>query len=153
MTASPNNVEASPASIIIQRRIEWWDTDAAGHYHFLTAFRLFEAGEIALLSRLGLLDVTGRLPRLHVSADFRKVLNLNDLVDVYVGVEKVGNSSLGYRFKVHRQKDLCVEGQVVTALLQESQGRKMVWPDRAKRLLSSAGPQIGEVLNSRDADH
>jgi acyl-CoA thioesterase FadM len=136
----------SRASIVVQRRIEWWDTDAAGHYHFLTAFRLFEAGEIALLARLRLLDVAGRLPRLHASADFRRVLQLNELVDVTVRVDSVGNSSLTYAFEVHRAGDLCIEGRVVTALLEKAGGAKETWSDDARGLLMSAGPQTAELL-------
>ena len=136
----------SRASIVVQRRIEWWDTDAAGHYHFLTAFRLFEAGEIALLSRLRLLDVAGRLPRLHASADFRRVLHLNELVDVTVRVDNVGNTSLTYAFEVHRAGDLCIEGRIITALLEKAGGAKQTWSEDARRLLMSAGPQTAELI-------
>src|SRR6266542_2123060 len=65
--------DRGPASIRLQRRIEWWDTDASGNYHNTAAFRLLESAETLLLGRLGLLhDVYGRLPRARLEADFRR---------------------------------------------------------------------------------
>ena len=52
-----------PASIRIQRRIDWSDTDASGAWHNTAAFRLLEAAETSLMDRLGFLeDVYGRMP-------------------------------------------------------------------------------------------
>jgi len=49
----------SSASIVVPQRIEWADTDASGHYHYIAAFRLYEAAANALMDRLGLLLVEG----------------------------------------------------------------------------------------------
>jgi len=84
-----------PASIRLQRRIEWWDTDASGNYHNTAAFRLLESAETLLLGRIGLLhDVYGRLPRARLEADFRAPLGFHDLVDVDLEVVSVGGSSI-----------------------------------------------------------
>src|SRR5439155_4381912 len=57
----------SPASIIVQRRIEWPDTDASGMYHNTAAFRFTEVAETALLERLGFVhEIYGRHPRAHL---------------------------------------------------------------------------------------
>jgi hypothetical protein len=50
----PSDREPRPASVRIQRRIEWSDTDASGAYHNTAAFRLMEAAETTLVERLGL---------------------------------------------------------------------------------------------------
>jgi hypothetical protein len=42
----------------LRRRIEWIDTDAAGIYHWTTAFRLAEAAEAALYTALGIEQIT-----------------------------------------------------------------------------------------------
>src|SRR5207247_4665598 len=44
------------ASIVVQRRIEWSDTDASGAWHNSAAFRFLEVAETALLDSLGILD-------------------------------------------------------------------------------------------------
>jgi hypothetical protein len=52
-----------PASIRIQRRIEWSDTDASGAWHNSAAFNLIESAEVALVDALGFReDVYGRHP-------------------------------------------------------------------------------------------
>jgi len=38
----------SPASVVVDRRVEWQDTDAAGHYHHSTVIRWVEAAEAVL---------------------------------------------------------------------------------------------------------
>src|SRR5205823_10448408 len=77
----------TPAAIVVQRRIEWPDTDASGNYHNTAAFRFIEVAETALFERLGLLhDVYGRLPRAHIEADFRWPLVFRDVVDISLRV-------------------------------------------------------------------
>ena len=91
------------ASIHIQRRIEWSDTDASGYYHNTAAFRMVEMAETAMFERLGLLEsVYGRLPRVHIEADFRASLRHRDLVDVHLWVAAIGRSSITYGFRMER---------------------------------------------------
>ncbi len=44
---------ADPASVVIERRVEWPDTDAAGHQPHSVVMRWVEEAEAALLERLG----------------------------------------------------------------------------------------------------
>ena len=136
----------NPASLTIQRRIEWSDTDASGRWHNTTAFRMIEWAETALLERLGILDdVYAYLPRVHVEADFDRALDFRDLVDATIAVTSVGDSSLTYSFTIDRAGDRCVTMTVVTALI-DAEGRKRSWPDEHRRLLTEAGPQPSERL-------
>jgi YbgC/YbaW family acyl-CoA thioester hydrolase len=136
----------SPASILIQRRIEWSDTDASGHYHNTAAFRMIEWAETALFERLGILeDVYGHLPRVHISIDFKRLLEFRDLVDIMLAVADVGASSLTYDFRIERAAELCVEARIVTALLDRS-GDKRMWSDDQRRTLLEAGRQPPELL-------
>jgi acyl-CoA thioesterase FadM len=129
----------------VQRRIEWFDTDASGQYHYTTALRLAESAENALLDQLGLLELTkGRLPRVHVEADFTAPLEHRDLVDVSLTVDRVGTTSITYLFEVRRGGEPCVQGRVVAALMGSSSTTP--WSDDARRLLLSAGPQRPELL-------
>lgn len=139
-------MSAAPASLTIQRRIEWSDTDASGHWHNTTAFRMVEWAETALLERLGLLDdVYAHLPRVHVEADFHRSLEFRDLVDATITITDVGTSSLTYAFTIDRAGERCVTMTVVTVLL-DAEGRKRPWPDGHRRALTGAGPQAPELL-------
>jgi acyl-CoA thioesterase FadM len=135
-----------PAALTIQRRIEWFDTDASGQYHYTTAFRLAEAAENTLLARLGLLeDSSGRLPRVHVEADFSAPLEHRDLVDVAIAVASVGTTSVTYEFEIRRAGLLCAQGRIVGALMT-SDARTRPWADPARKLLLEGGPQAPELL-------
>ena len=136
----------APASIRIQRRIEWSDTDASGHWHNTAAFRMIEWAETALYERLGFLDdVYGYLPRVHISIDFKELLDHRDLVDVSLAIADVGRTSITYDFSIEREGLECVRAKVVTAL-RTPDGASRDWPDEYKKLLVTAGPQAPELL-------
>lgn len=135
-----------PASIRIQRRIEWSDTDASGHWHNTAAFRMIEWAETALFERLGLLeDLYGHLPRVHITIDFKQLLQHRDLVDVNLAIAEMGRSSITYDFSIDRDDKECVRAKVVTAL-RTPDGASREWPGEFRKLLATAGPQAPELL-------
>ncbi|HXF57818.1 MAG TPA: thioesterase family protein [Actinomycetota bacterium] len=139
--------DARPASILVQRRIEWPDTDASGNYHNTAAFRFIEVAETALLERLGILEnIYGRHPRAHIEADFLRPLRFRDLVDIELRVMAVGTTSVTYEFEMRTRGELAVKGKVVAVLLSEPRGRPVPWPEEYRRLLLTAGPQPPELL-------
>ncbi|MGH2929299.1 MAG: acyl-CoA thioesterase [Solirubrobacteraceae bacterium] len=134
----------APASVSVEARIQWVDTDASGNYHFTTAFRLFEMAEAELFSRLDLLSETiDRLPRVHASADFKRPLRFRDRVMVRVTVDAVGRASLTLRFEISRDRELCVDGRFVTVLLTGAGGETAVWSAHQRDRLLHGGPQAG----------
>jgi 2-aminobenzoate-CoA ligase len=139
--------EHGPASIRIQRRIEWSDTDASGAYHNTAAFRLMEAAETALVEHLGFLEqVYGRHPRVHVEADFLRPLFFRNLVDVTIRVAEVGRSSVRYECGIARDGEACVRGRLVAVLLDAVRGSPQPWPEPTRLLLETAGEQPSELL-------
>ena len=114
---------------MIHRRIEWVDTDAAGRWHFLTAFRLFEAAETTLWEQLGGMEQLGDLPRVHVEVDFRRPLHYRDRVAGVGPVEW---------FEVRRDDTVCGEGKVVIAVVA-GDGKIGCIPDDVRRRLLTAG--------------
>lgn len=134
---------AEPARIVVRRRIEWIDTDAAGIYHWTTAFRFVEAAEAVLHDRLGIRERTfGRTPRVHVEADFRRELRFHDLVDLELRVERVGTSSVRYAFAMRSGDRLAAEGHVVVAFVtQQPGGTPTPWPDDLRIALLEGGDQ------------
>jgi YbgC/YbaW family acyl-CoA thioester hydrolase len=138
---------AGLAAIMVQRRIEWPDTDASGNYHNTAAFRFIEVAETALFERLGFLhDVYGRLPRAHVEADFHRPLGFRDVVDISLRVARVGRTSLTYEFEVSSGGEVAVTGRATTVLLDAPRGGPVPWPDAYRMLLETAGPQPPEHL-------
>ncbi|AUY52666.1 2-aminobenzoate-CoA ligase [Streptomyces sp. CB01881] len=135
---------AHPASVAVERRVEWSDTDAAGHYHFSAVQRWVEAAEAVLLRRLGLAGLFGRIPRVHFEADYRERLWFGDQVRTELRVLRVGGSSLHYAFEVHGPQGLAAAGRMsVVHAAPQAKGTEP-WPAEVRRALAESGPQQAE---------
>ena len=131
-----------PARIVLRRRIEWMDTDAAGIYHWTTVFRLAEAAEAALHTALGIADFTfGATPRVAVQATFARSLRFNDPVDVNFAVAAIGRTSVEYAMSIAADGGTAAQGTVKTVLIDRETGRAIAWPDDVRAKLSAGGPQ------------
>jgi acyl-CoA thioester hydrolase len=129
-----------PARVVLRRRIEWMDTDAAGIYHWTTVFRLAEAAEAALHTALGIADRTfGVTPRVSVTAKFQRPLRFNDPVDVELAVEAVGHSSVRYALAITGPDGPAMSGQVTACLIDRETGRAAGWPDDIRERLENGG--------------
>ena len=133
-----------PARVVIRRRIEWMDTDAAGIWHWTAAFRLAEAAEAAMHTALGIAGITfGACPRASVSASFSKALRFNDLVDVELAVDSIGRSSLVYRLAIASEGEPVAEGSLTVVFIDRSSGRAEPWPSAIRERLATGG-QVAE---------
>ena len=94
-------------------RVAWADTDAGGRIHFTAALRYAELAEAALRRRLGLLDDWADYPRRRIEADYYSVLRFDDEVDVRIRPERVGETSITWRWEIVRSGDVCVDGRHV----------------------------------------
>ena len=133
----------TPASVVVRRRIQWFDTDASTKYHNTAPLRLMEEAEAALLDRLGIVkDVYGWLPRVHVTVDYRRPLRFWDEVEVGLEVTEVGETSITYGFEIRSDGERCAEGKVVAVLIHED-GTRRPWPAEWRRLLLESGSLPG----------
>jgi acyl-CoA thioester hydrolase len=131
---------SEPASIVVKRRIQWVDTDASGWYHNTAALRLIEEAEHVLMDRLGILrEVIARVPRVHISIDFRQVLRFWDEVEVAIRVEDVGETSITYRFEMRHGGAVSADGKAI-AVLVTAEGKPTPWLEEHRRLLLTSGP-------------
>jgi len=101
MTTQPPD-EAGPvlARAGYRGRVEWMDTDAAGHHHNSAITRFVEAAEATLMRERGLPDYFGAAPRVHYEVDFSARLWFGQEVTATLVLERCGTSSLTFRFEV-----------------------------------------------------
>src|SRR5438552_18593293 len=100
-----------PWKFTIEERVRWGDVDAARIIFYGAYIRFFEFAETELFRSVGLaygvmfdeLDVW--LPRVHLECDFMHADRLDDLLEVYVYVGRMGNKSLRLNFEVFRKHD------------------------------------------------
>ena len=138
-------MSGEPASIVVQRLVEWPDTDAAGHYHHSSVLRWVEAAEAMLHERLDLLELFGTVPRVRYEVDYLARLWFRDRVDVALSVESVGRTSLRYAFEVRRGSEVAARGAMVAVNSDPAAGTA-AWPPIARERLLTAGPQRPQQL-------
>ena len=111
------------------RRIEFADTDMAGIVHFANFFRFMEAAEVEFLRSRGLsvvMDWEGRkisFPRVGASCDYLRPLHFEDVVDIVVGLKRLGRKSVTYEFEFLLGDEIVARGQLssVCCLVSASQ--------------------------------
>jgi acyl-CoA thioesterase FadM len=137
----------NPASVVVQRRVEWPDTDAGGIYQYQSVFRWIEAAEAVLHERLGVVSETfGSSPRAHVEATYRAPLRFLDTVDVELTVAAVGRTSVRYEFCVRKDGEVSAYGTVTSVHTPGDCDRPEPWPKHLRRAFAQAGEQPPERL-------
>lgn len=87
-----------------QRRVEFADTDAAGIAHFSVFFTFMEQVEHEFLRARGVSvvieDAEGMLswPRVSAHCDFISAVRFEDVLDVELGISRLGSKSVTYKF-------------------------------------------------------
>jgi acyl-CoA thioester hydrolase len=90
-----------------QRRIEFRDTDAAGIAHFTAFFNYMEEVEHEFLRSVGLSvikrDAGGVLswPRVSVHCDYSGAVHFEDVLDIELSIDRIGEKSVTYHFLFH----------------------------------------------------
>ena len=120
-----------------KRRVAWGDTDASGAWTFLAVLRYVEEAEVELLREAAVLtELYGSLPRIYVEARFNRPAHFDDVVEVRLSLDRVGDSSLHYRFEVFVEDQTAAEGRLGAVLIDES-GRSTGLPDEVRASLAA----------------
>jgi YbgC/YbaW family acyl-CoA thioester hydrolase len=86
------------------RRVEFCDTDMAGIAHFSNFFRWMEAAEVEFLRSRGLsvkMPWEGMMigfPRVAATCDYLRPARFEDLLEIAVALERLGEKSVTYGF-------------------------------------------------------
>jgi acyl-CoA thioester hydrolase len=118
-----------------RRRVAWIDTDAGGRIHFTAVFRYVEAAETGLRRELGLMDGWADYPRRRVEADYLSVLRFEDEVEVRIVPERLGRTSITWRWEIARDGERCVEGRH-TVVHVDAEGRPAELPRDVRERLA-----------------
>lgn len=132
-------VPADHAAVLVQRRVEWPDTDAAGHYHHSTVVRWVEAAEAVLYERLGLSELFGRIPRVRYEVEYAARLWFGDIVDIALGVAELGRTSITYAFEVRRDDQVVAAGRMVAVSSDPANGGTEPWTDPVRKAFTASG--------------
>jgi acyl-CoA thioester hydrolase len=131
-------------SFHVQRRVEFCETDAAGIAHFSAFFQYWEQAEHALLRHLGLSviwrDAEGTIswPRVQAQCEYTGAVKFEDVLDIAVCVERLGDKSVTYSFECTLDRRPVATGRITAVCCRISPGgspRSIPIPDwMAERL-------------------
>ena len=111
-----------PASIELERRLRWADTDAAGRLHFPRIFEIVEEAESELVRSIEWpmnRSMGYDFPRAHVECRFLRVLTLDAPFRLRLTVGKLGRTSIRYDYQVFdADEELAIEGSMTIVVLQ-----------------------------------
>ncbi|TAE78279.1 MAG: acyl-CoA thioesterase [Verrucomicrobia bacterium] len=102
---------------IHRTEVAFGDTDCSGWLHFPKIFRHVEEAEHGFLRGRGVMifdRALGGWPRVHVSCDYKQALRFGDPIEVRLGIDRIGSSSLHWCFEVWRDGECCASGKMST---------------------------------------
>ena len=104
-------------AFMYKRRIAFHETDAAGVVYFANFFHLAEEAETHAIASLNCIVTRDSYlyPRVHVEADYLAPLHFFDVVAVHCNIDKIGSSSIHWKFKIHGPSELCATVKVISA--------------------------------------
>ena len=123
---------------VTRRRVEFADTDAGGLVHFSRFFVFMETAEHELLRSLGSevhYDTeAGQIgwPRVEATCRYLRPVRFTDELTIEVRVERIGERSVTYGFRLVRADELVAQGRLTSVcceLLPGERPRSMPVPD------------------------
>jgi acyl-CoA thioester hydrolase len=102
------------------RRVEFCDTDMAGIAHFSNFFRWMEAAEVEFLRSRGLSvkmpweGMTIGFPRVAATCDYLRPARFEDLLEIAVTLERLGEKSVTYGFAFASSGHELAKGKVTS---------------------------------------
>ena len=115
-------------------RVEWMDTDAAGHHHNTAISRWVESAEAALMRERAVAGYFGVAPRVRHEVDFEDRLWFGQEVSAVVVVERIGTSSMTFTYEVWgeafegRPRTRAAVGRYVTVHVPSGSDSAQPWP-------------------------
>jgi acyl-CoA thioester hydrolase len=116
-------------AFVLRRRVQFYETDAAGIVHFSTFFRYFEEAEHALWRENGLSifppHPTHGWPRVAATFDYRRPLRFEDEFEVHIAVTQLSGRSLTYGCRMICRGEVVAEGSMTIACVQRDADHTM----------------------------
>jgi acyl-CoA thioester hydrolase len=135
----------APVEVTIERRVEWHDTDAAGHQHHSAILRWVEAAEAELMRRHGIEWLFGRTPRVRHEVNYHSRLWFGDVVRARLGVEHMGRTSLRLGFQVHGPAGLAADGSLVIVHALPDSPTATPWPDEVRAAIGTSTESAADL--------
>lgn len=136
--------EQSPLPFRVQARVRWSECDPLGIIWYGTYLKYFEVAEHEMFRAAGLpyevlrVEREVQLPRKAFTVDFASPAQMDELLDIDVGIAKIGQSSLTMRFEACRASDrtLRATATLTVVCVEKTSITKRVIPDWVREALA-----------------
>ena len=124
-----------------KERVRWVDTDASQRIHFTAMFRYFETAEQEFFRSLGLnytslQDLGVDIPRVSAECNYTAPITYNEMLDIEVRIERVGNSSVTLDYAARREDGVVgANGRVTFCSVDRTTGRTIPLPQELRKAL------------------
>ena len=118
-----------PSRYRLTRRVQFYETDAAGIVHFSWFNRYMEEAEHALWREAGL-SIAPRgapvgFPRVSASFDYRRPLHFEDQFEVAIEVVEITAKTIRYAARITRDQTEIAVGSMTVVCVSKSPGEPM----------------------------
>jgi YbgC/YbaW family acyl-CoA thioester hydrolase len=132
-----------PFPFAVQERVRWSDCDPLGIIYYGTYIRFFESAEHEMFRQAGLpyevmrVQRQVQLPRKAFQVEFHSPAQMDELLEIRVGVARIGESSITMRFEAYRAADLVhrASAQLTVVCVEKETITKRMLPDFVKDAL------------------
>lgn len=118
-----------------QHKIKLHETDAAGLLFFSNQLKIMHDAYESLLERIGfgfaelIKNKPYFLPIVHVEADYKKPIFVDDVIAIHVVVESIGNSSFTFGYTLlDASQQVIGTGQTVHVTMDKARRQKIPLP-------------------------
>jgi YbgC/YbaW family acyl-CoA thioester hydrolase len=117
-----------PSEHRLTRRVQFYETDAAGIVHFSCFFRYMEEAEHALWRAAGL-SIAGTpgigWPRVATSFEFKRPLKFEDEFEVQLRVAEITRRTIRYTCRLSQEDVTVATGELTIACVRKAPGEPM----------------------------
>ena len=119
-----------------EKRIYYSDTDAGKVVYYAKYLEFFEIGRTEILRQSGIdyADVEKQgiiAPVVNVNCDYKCPIKYNEIIIIETAIEKIGNSSIKFNYKILRKEDkkLLAEGSTVNVFVDKKEMKSVKIPE------------------------
>jgi YbgC/YbaW family acyl-CoA thioester hydrolase len=120
---APQERAAAPIEHRLRRRVEFYETDAAGLAHFTAFFRYMEEAEHALWRALGLSihppHAEIGFPRVAASFEYQRPLRFEDEFEVVITVSSITSRAIQYACRIVKGETTIATGSLTVACVRK----------------------------------
>jgi YbgC/YbaW family acyl-CoA thioester hydrolase len=118
-----------PSEIRLKRRVQFYETDAAGIVHFSWFFRYMEEAEHALWREAGLSIHPGGSeigwPRVATSFEFKRPLEFEDEFEIHLRIAEITRRTIRYTCRLTQGEAIIATGDLTIACVRKTPGEPM----------------------------